>query len=83
MAWESDRPEAGKGVVQAFRGPEGPCESARFVLCSLDTAATYEVRDVETEGTCEPTGRELIGKGLLVTIPTRPGDAIILYRRVE
>jgi len=83
MAWQFDRPEVGEGVVQAFRRPESLYESARFVLRGLDPAASYEVRDIDAEGTQRLTGRELMGKGLLVTIPDRPGAAIVFYKRLE
>ena len=55
----------------------------RFALRGLDAAATYEARNVDAEGASKLTGRELMKKGLLVTIPTRPGAAIVTYKRVE
>ena len=36
MAWQFDRPEAGEGVVQAFRRAENGDESATFRLRGLD-----------------------------------------------
>ena len=69
--------------MQAFRRPESPYESARFVLRGLDPEATYGLRDIDAKDTARIPGRELMGKGLLVTIPNRSGAAIILCRRVE
>ena len=83
MAWQFDRPETGQGVVQAFRRPKSPYESARFVLRGLDAQALYEIRNVDIEGTRKLIGRDLMGKGLLVSIPTRPGAAIIFYKRLK
>jgi len=83
IAWQFDRPEAGQGVVQAFRRPESPYESARFHLRGLDAKASYEIRNVDVKGTRKLTGRDLMNKGLLVTIPTRPGAAIIFYKRLK
>jgi len=83
MAWQFDRPEVGQGVVQAFRRPKSPYESARFVLRGLDAAASYEVRNIDLKSTSKLTGRDLMKKGLLVSIPARPGAAIVLYTRVK
>ncbi|MGB2821524.1 MAG: alpha-galactosidase [Phycisphaerae bacterium] len=83
MAWQFDRPEVGEGVVQAFRRPESPYESARFALRGLDPSAFYEVRNIDVKAASRLTGRELIEKGLLVSIPARPGAAIVLYKRLK
>ena len=40
MGWQFDRPEEGKGVVQAFRRPQSHYESARFKLRGLDPGAS-------------------------------------------
>ena len=83
MAWQFDRPEAGEGVVQAFRRPDSPYESARFALRGLEPSAIYEVRNVDAEDTRRLAGKELMGNGLSVSIPARPGAAIILYKRLK
>jgi alpha-galactosidase len=83
MAWQFDRPEVGEGVVQAFRRLESPYASARFALRGLDPAATYEVRNVDAEGATKLSGRELMERGLGVSIPDRPGAAIVLYQRLK
>ncbi|MBL7223728.1 MAG: alpha-galactosidase [Candidatus Brocadiae bacterium] len=83
MAWQFDRPEVGEGVVQAFRRPESIYESARFVLRGLEPSATYEIRNADVEGTTKLSGRELMEKGLLVSIPTQPGAAILFYKRLK
>ena len=82
VAWQFDRPEAGEGVVQAFRRPESPDASACFRLRGLEEGATYEVRDVDAAGPATHAGRELMGDGLVVTIAGRPGAAIVCYRRL-
>jgi len=83
MAWQFDRPEEGEGVVQAFRRPKSPYESARFALRGLEPSALYEVRDIDAEGASKLTGRALMERGLLVTIPARPGAAIVFYKRLK
>ncbi|MEP0844083.1 MAG: alpha-galactosidase [Phycisphaerae bacterium] len=79
MAWQFHLPDEGKGLVQAMRRPECVYESARFRLRGLDPGSTYRIRDIDRRGETSATGRELIEKGLLVSIPDRPGAEILLY----
>ena len=81
MAWQFDRPETGEGIVQAFRRPESFYEAARFRLHGLDPEARYVVRNADEEGETETTGRELMEKGLAVSLPQQPGAALVTYRR--
>lgn len=79
IAWQFDRPEAGQGVVQAFRRPQSPYESARFRLRGLDPEARYELKNFDVEGTTEATGAALMEHGLLVECPRQPDAVIITY----
>jgi len=81
MAWQFDRPEVGEGVVQAFRRPECKEDSIRLKLRGLDSEARYCVRNVDDEKDVTMTGGELMGPGLLVTIPDKPGAAVITYKK--
>jgi alpha-galactosidase len=81
LAYQFDWPAANQGVVQAFRRPESPYESARLRLAGLDPAATYELKDADQDGSITMGGRELLDQGLLVTLKSRPAAAIITYRR--
>ena len=84
MAWQFDRPEIGEGFVQAFRRDK--CiffEVGRLPLQGLDPAANYEVTDLDLGKPRQMSGRELMEKGLLVTIADRPGAALITYRKVK
>ncbi len=83
IAWQFDRPETGEGMVQAFRRPQSPFESARLILHGLDKEARYTVRDLDQPQGTETTGRELTESGLLVSIKQRPGAATITYRRAK
>jgi alpha-galactosidase len=82
MAWQFDRPEAGEGVVQAFRRPDSPYETGRFRLRGLEAGAMYELKNCDAEAPVQATGKDLMDAGLLVTIPARPGAATILYKRL-
>jgi alpha-galactosidase len=82
MAWQFDRPEAGTGVVQAFRRSESPYEVARLRLRGLDADAKYDLDDFD-RGTTTLSGRELLDKGLEVRLDRRPDSAVISYRRAK
>ncbi|HPO14174.1 MAG TPA: alpha-galactosidase [Candidatus Hydrogenedentes bacterium] len=80
-AVQFNRPATGMGHVQAFRRENCIYESGRLLLRGLDPDATYTIKDFDTPAPASATGRELMEKGLLVTIPERPGAATILYRK--
>ena len=82
MAWQFDRPDLGQGVVQVFRRPDSPYESARFHLRGLDPDAKYEVTNLDTNRPEEMAGRELTATGLLVSAPQRPAALLITYRKM-
>jgi len=83
LAWQFDRADDGEGMVQAFRRPQSPYEAARFKLRGLDPKARYAVRDLDQAQETEMAGQELMESGLLVSIRTRPGAALITYRKVR
>jgi len=81
MAWQFNRPEVGRGMVQAFRHAESPYESVRVKLQGLDKDAVYTVTNLDFPGTTEMTGRQLCEKGLLITIKDQRGSALITYKK--
>jgi alpha-galactosidase len=86
IAWQFDRPEQGDGVVQVFRRSESSYESARLRLRGLDAGAQYQFTRIESPGQKESaahSGKELIERGLLVAIETRPEAIVLRYRRVR
>ncbi len=80
MAWQFNRPEAGEGLVQAFRRPKSVRESARFKLHGLDPAGTYELRNFDVKGKTKATGRELMREGLSVRIGSCRQAVTIVYK---
>ena len=82
VAWQFDRPEAGTGIVQAFRRAESPYETARFRLRGLEPEARYTVSDFDDPGKPQEfLGRELADRGLPITLPARRSSGILTYRR--
>ncbi|MBN1341295.1 MAG: NPCBM/NEW2 domain-containing protein [Phycisphaerae bacterium] len=82
LALQFDRPEAGKGVVHAFRRAESIYESARMRLRGLEAGARYRVTDLDRAKPVEVSGAELMEKGLLVVIEGGPGSAVVMYERI-
>ncbi|MGD0092773.1 MAG: alpha-galactosidase [Planctomycetota bacterium] len=83
LAYQFDRPEEGQGVVQAFRRPQSIYEVARFKLRGLEPEARYALRNFDLPGETEALGKELMEKGLAVTIPDQPGAVIIAYKKKQ
>ena len=83
MAWQFDCPEDGEGMVQAFRREKSVYESARFKLTGLELNANYTVKNIDACGSKEMTGRELMEKGLVMTIPDQPGAVVITYKKIR
>jgi len=82
IAWQFDRSEEGRGLVQAFRRSESPYESARFKLAGLDPKAKYEVTRLDSESSSsEFAGDELMTRGIGVAITNQPAVAVLVYRR--
>jgi alpha-galactosidase len=84
LAWQYDRPESGKGMVQGFRRPDCEYEAARFKLRGLDAVARYRVTDLDDPRKAQTfTGEELLKHGMLITIPNQPGAVVFTYKRVK
>ncbi|MEI6467813.1 MAG: GH36 C-terminal domain-containing protein, partial [Verrucomicrobiota bacterium] len=82
IAWQFDQPEKGEGVVQAFRRPESPYESARFKLHGLEESATYAVENFDG-GKETVTGKELMDRGIVVETKAAPAALVFTYKRVR
>ena len=82
LAWQFDRPEAGRGVVQAFRREGSVSETARVKLRGLDPVARYRLTDLDHPAIArEVPGRELMETGLELAISGRPGSAVLTYEK--
>jgi alpha-galactosidase len=84
IAWQFDVPEAGRGVVQAFRRADSPYDRATFRLRGLVPGRRYRIDDPDRPGPGPVmAGRELMERGLEVDLPVRHSAAILLYGKVE
>jgi alpha-galactosidase len=83
LAWQFDRPEAGTGIVQAFRRADSAYRSLELRLRALDPQADYEVTNLDTQHPSRIAGRELIERGLVIELPGRPAAAVVTYKRIK
>jgi len=83
LGWQFHRADLGGGLLQAFRRPESLQESARLTLRGLDPRSRYVVTDVDDAKPYELSGRELMVKGLLLTLPGKPSARIVIYRQIR
>jgi alpha-galactosidase len=80
MAWQFDRPDLGKGMVQAFRRSTCIYETGRLPLKGLNPDATYIVTDLDNPATAaELSGRGLMEDGLRISLADKPSAALYKY----
>ncbi len=82
MAWQFHRTDTDEGCIQAFR--RGKCETPTMTvyLRGLNSAAHYKVINFDETGATLISGRELMKKGLPISIHDQPGSAVVTYRRM-
>ena len=82
MAWQFDRPESGRGMVQAFRRSGSAYEAARLKLHGLEGNARYQVTTLgQTHTSIDLPGSELMAPGLRVEAPDAPAAVVMVYQR--
>src|SRR5208282_4304002 len=79
--WQFDRPDLGGGVVQAFRHEQSETSKQVLRLSGLAASAEYEIADLDGGAPKILNGKELMEEGLPVEIQTKPGSAVIFYRK--
>jgi hypothetical protein len=82
MALQFHLPEKNEGVIRAYRRETSLYETIRVKLHDLDPAAVYSLMNLDVPGSTEISGRELMEKGLSITIENQPGTAVIVYKKV-
>jgi alpha-galactosidase len=83
IAWQFDLPEAGEGVVQAFRRAHCPSDSVHLRLRGLDPRSHYTLIDFDDPSPRVMTGQDLTTSGLLLTAVSRPAALLLRYGRRE
>jgi alpha-galactosidase len=82
IAWQFHQPEAGRGMVQAFRHARSDEPSQRLKLGGLEAEMVYECKDLDREVAGRARGRSLMEQGLLVTLPRARQAALLSYRSI-
>lgn len=82
MAWQFNLPESGSGLVQAFRRENAASASATYKLYDLIPEATYELINLDSAGSTQATGHQLMENGITFNLTSRPWAGIITYRRL-
>lgn len=86
LAWQFDRPELGRGVVQGFRRPSALQRTLRVKLRGLDPTASYRFTELDEAGrhpTRTVAGREVMENGLELTSVESPGAVNVLYEKAK
>ena len=83
IGWQFDRQDLGEGMIQVFRRDKSFYVSGTLNLRGLQPDATYTLTDQDSGKASEMTGRDLIEKGLTVTIPDKPGSVLVTYKRKQ
>ena len=81
IAWQFDRSDLGGGVVQAFRHDQNESATRALRLRGLAPTKKYELTDLDGGAPKRMSGKDLMEKGLTVEIKTKPGSAVIFYKR--
>jgi hypothetical protein len=79
MAWQWGSSDGQTGIVQAFRRDQSAFVSATFRLRHLGESTMYTVEDLDTRQTVQIAGKDLLEKGVPVSIPDAPGAVLLKY----
>lgn len=82
VAKQFDRPEEGRGYIQAIRLPKAPADTLTVYLQALKPEATYRFENPETGEIKELSGTALQRRGFTFALPKRAG-AIWTYLGIE
>ncbi len=86
LAWQFDRPETGRGVVQAFRRPSALERTLRVKLRGLERESAYRFTELDEKG-LHPTrtlsGREAMETGVELTSAESPGAVNVVYEKTS
>ena len=81
IAWQFDRPDEGKGMIQVFRRGKSGETKKSLPLKGLDPDATYEVTNLDAGAPIRATGKELMTAGVSVELLEKPGSAVLVYNK--
>ena len=80
-AYQFDLPDAGHGIIHAFRRKTCPDPSITLMPRGLQPQARYRIEDIDGGEPRELSGRELLEGGLKVTAAAPQTALLLTYRR--
>ena len=83
MAWQFDRSDLGRGVIQVFRRQDSAYESARFHLHELAPEARYKITNLDDQVERLATGKGLMDDGFPVATTKQPDALTFTYEHVQ
>ena len=83
IAWQFHRNDLDEGMVQAFRRSGSEIPYTVFKLRGLSPEVQYSVANLDAPGASRMKGRELMDKGISVSINQARGSAVILYEPID
>lgn len=78
--WQYDNPEAGEGIILAFRRSGCVCPSITVCPEAMKEGAVYVLTDRDTGSVSEIAASELSEKGLALTLPSPRSSLLIEYK---
>jgi alpha-galactosidase len=79
FAFQYNRPESGTGVLEAFRRPGAPTPVRSFASRGLIPGRRYQLKNLATDEVEVRTGRSLMDDGVMISLASAPGAAIVSY----
>ncbi|MDD3468547.1 MAG: NPCBM/NEW2 domain-containing protein [Thermoguttaceae bacterium] len=81
VGWQFNALDGKSGAIQMFRRPDSHYTQGEFPLFGLDAEATYTITDVDSNATMTATGRELMDKGVKITMENHPSAVLYHYEK--
>ncbi len=82
IGWQFNLEDTGEGLIQVFMRPMSPFREAAFCLKNLDEHAKYAVKDYNRGVTANISGRDLMNKGLQMSMEKSPDSCLYYYKKV-
>lgn len=79
MAWQFDRPDLGRGIVQAFRRGASPVFGCEYKLKGLQPDGRYVLRNMDNTDETTASGQEFMDKGLKIQINQQAKAVTLTY----
>lgn len=81
MAWQTNAPATGKGMIMAFRREKSGVRENAFALHGIDQSAEYRLEDMDSGDLGVVSGKEL-AEGYVVAIPEKRMCRILFYEKL-